>query len=263
MPAGVRLDGVHHGIDAGRCGDVRRQPEGQLRIEDRPVGQEARGDDALLLGGGRGHDRDRRHLGARARRGRGEEEWQPLPSGETDPVEVVEPVVGASQVRHELCGIERAAAPDRDHRLDLLLPAERDRGLDNVRGRVGDHVLEHGEVALGRKAGFGIPGQACATHALVSDEQDAPGVELGDKARDLLRRASFEEHVGRGLEGERVDHSPASLTARSKSLVRTSSVISPCDTRVSSQTSLRRTADPTSRLSARITNGNGELRSMI
>jgi hypothetical protein len=59
--------------------------EREFRVEDGPIGQEAGRDDALLLGGGRGHDGDRRHLGAGAGRGRREQKRQALPFGEPTP----------------------------------------------------------------------------------------------------------------------------------------------------------------------------------
>ncbi len=40
--AGVGLDGVHHGVDAGGGGDVGGQPEGQVGIQQRQIRQQNR-----------------------------------------------------------------------------------------------------------------------------------------------------------------------------------------------------------------------------
>ena len=80
--------------NAGRRRDRGRQAERELRVEDGPVGQETGRDDTLLLGGGRRHDGDRRHLRARAG-GRGhEQERQTLSPGQTDAIDVIELFVG-------------------------------------------------------------------------------------------------------------------------------------------------------------------------
>ena len=71
-----------------------------------------------------------------------------------------------------------------------------------MRRRVSDHVLEHSQLSPFRQTGFGVAGETCAAHALIGDEQDAPGAELGDKPRDLFGRASLKEDVRCGLEGE-------------------------------------------------------------
>lgn len=61
---GVGLDGMHHGVDTGRRGDVRRQLQCQFGIENRQVGNQNRRDDAFLLFVADRDDGHRRDLGA-------------------------------------------------------------------------------------------------------------------------------------------------------------------------------------------------------
>src|SRR5437016_5624750 len=110
-----------------------RKTERELRVEDGPIWQKTGRDDALLLGRWRGYDRDRSHLGAGARRRRREQERQALPFGQTNPVYVIKPILGFGEIGNQLRGIERAAAANRDHRLDPLVAAQGYRGLDHMR----------------------------------------------------------------------------------------------------------------------------------
>ena len=122
-----------------------RQAESQFGIEDGPVGQQPRRHHALLLGGRRRHDGDRRDLGARAGRRGHEQQRQALPLGEADTVDVVEAVAGLGQVGDEFGGVERRAATDGEHEIDPLVTAQGHGPLDDLGRRVGDHILEHGQ----------------------------------------------------------------------------------------------------------------------
>ena len=48
---------------------------------------------------------------------------RPLALGEADAIDVVEPIGRFGEIGDELGGIERAAAADRNHQLDLLVAA--------------------------------------------------------------------------------------------------------------------------------------------
>ena len=99
------------------------RPDGQLGVEDRPVGQELRRDDALLLGGAGGDDRDRRHLRAGAGGGRRKHQRQALALDQADAVDVADRLARAGQHRDQLRRVERAAAADRDDAVDALRAA--------------------------------------------------------------------------------------------------------------------------------------------
>ena len=60
---GVGLDRMDDRVDAGRRGDMRRQAEGERRIEHRPVGNQRRRVDRQLDPAFAGDDRDRRRFG--------------------------------------------------------------------------------------------------------------------------------------------------------------------------------------------------------
>jgi hypothetical protein len=74
-------------------------------------------------------DRDRRHFRTGAGRGRREQKRQPLALGETDAVDVVEPVRRPGEIGDELGGVERAAAPDRQDEVDPAGAAGFHRGF--------------------------------------------------------------------------------------------------------------------------------------
>jgi DNA-directed RNA polymerase beta' subunit len=148
-----RLETVGQGVEAGPCGQLRRQIEGQLRIGDhlprhhrrmehdtllvRPLVGDHRGAADLRAGPGGGRDRDHRCDPLRI---------APLPI--VAPVlEVPERPVLADHERDRLGGIEAAAAAERDHPVvspgaEQLHP-RRDVGAGRVRLDVGEQV--HGQ----------------------------------------------------------------------------------------------------------------------
>ena len=172
VPARIGLDRVDHGVDAGRGRDGGGQAERQLRVEDRPVGQEA---------GRRRRPSSRSSASSRwrsasppsrCRRWSARGQRQALAFGEADAVD------GVERARRTWRG-RRRASPCRGRcrrrwRAPVRPPlaGERGRGLDHVRGRVGDHVLEHDR---SRAAPPGSPRRPAVSpalaHALVGDEQ--------------------------------------------------------------------------------------------
>jgi hypothetical protein len=93
--------------------------------------------------------------------------------------------MGFGEIRHQLGGIQRAAAADRGDQPDFLLATERDGALDHMRWRIGLDILEHGEPAAGiDQALFGIGGQAGISHAFIGDQQHP---------RDVIARHQFRQ----------------------------------------------------------------------
>jgi hypothetical protein len=184
---------MHHGVDAGRGRDVCGQTERQFRIEDRPVRQQSRRNDTLLLGRRCGDDCDRRHLRAGAGRGRRQQQRKPLALGKADAVDIVEAVRRLGEIGHKLRGVERAAASDRGDQFDLLVAAERDRSLDDMRRRIRLHVLKYREFTAARnKARLGIFCQPRVANALVGDQKDALCAISRNQLSQFLRCAHLE-----------------------------------------------------------------------
>ena len=201
---GVGLDGVHHRVDAGGGGDGGGKADGQLGVEDRPVGQELRRDDALLLGGAGGDDRDRRDLGAGAGGGRREHQRQPLALDQADAVDVADRLVRAGEHRDELRGVERAAAADRHDAVDALRAGlrRRRRGssprADRRRRRRRSRPRRRRRA---RPLSAGV-GEAELQDHRVGDEGDLAAAAAGHDLADLRGGADLAEDRAGGLEGE-------------------------------------------------------------
>ncbi|MBB3165855.1 hypothetical protein FHS25_006367 [Rhizobium laguerreae] len=194
---------MRHGVDARLSGEVRRQAERQLGIEDHPVRDEERRDHRLLLVVRRLNDGDRRHFRSGARRGRNQQQRQPIAGGKVDTIDIIKLVRGFGEIGDELCRIQRAAAADRHDSVDAALAADFCCRFDNMRWRVDDHAVEHGA----RDAGFGnrrfrIARQPGRPHLLVGDEQHMGGLVALEELADLAGRAFPETDVGRGLESD-------------------------------------------------------------
>jgi len=119
--AGVGLDGMHHGVDAGSGGHGRRQAEGEIRIQQRQIRQQQRRDHAHLGRLAGGDDGDLRDLGAGAGGGRHLDQRQALALGIADAVDVLQRLGGARmrQQRHQLGDVHRAATTEADHQIGL------------------------------------------------------------------------------------------------------------------------------------------------
>ncbi len=100
---------MHHGVDAGRNGDMRRQPQSQFRIENRPIRNQARRYHALFFRGWRRDDGDRGHLRTRTSRRRYQNQRKTLALGEADAINVIEMIGQFREIRDEFCRIQRAA----------------------------------------------------------------------------------------------------------------------------------------------------------
>ena len=87
---GIGLDGMHHGVDAGCRGDLRRQAERQFGSSTAMSGRMTRRRDAALLLVADRDDRDRRDLRAGAGRGRHQHQRQARALGIADAPGVVE-----------------------------------------------------------------------------------------------------------------------------------------------------------------------------
>ena len=208
---------MHHGVDAGGGRNGGRQSQRQFGVEDGPVGQQAWRHDALLLVGGRRHDGDGRHFGARARGRRHEDQRQTPAFRQSHAVEAVERLVGTGQIGDELGGIERRAAADREHEVDALGSGLRGRLLHDGGRRIRQHAVEDRK----RHAGtgerlFGTPGQSGVAHTGIRHEQDVPGGELTHDLGHARHRTRREDDVGTGLEREGV-HANGSVTVVSRS----------------------------------------------
>ena len=198
---GVGLDGVHHRVDAGGGGDRSRQADGQLGVEDGPVRQELRRDDAFLLGGAGGDDRDRRDLGTGAGGGRREHKRQPLTLDQADAVDVRDRLVRGCEHRDQLRGVERAAAADRHDAVDALAPRLLDRADDHRLGRIGDDVGEDPDLDPARlKRGERGRREAELQDHRVGDEGDLAAASAGHDLANLRGRPDLAEHGAGRLE---------------------------------------------------------------
>ena len=190
---GIGLDGMDHGVDAGRRGDMRRQAERQRGIEDGDVGEKHRRDDAHLLAGRRRDDRDRRDLRAGAGRGRNEDERQPAALDLADAIDVVEPLLAAREHRDQLGDIERGAAAEADDARDGSATRFGGGGVDHGLGRVGLDIGEEHGLDPGRgEAGDGAIDDAGTDHAGIGDEHDAGADALARHRAERVKSAGAE-----------------------------------------------------------------------
>ena len=207
------LDRVGQCVDAGGCGDMRRQAGHQAGVERRHLGHEAGVDDddlavvcrvrdhrrhghfrAGACGGGHGVDRDRRAQALEVAR------------------QLAQRLAGIGD-RHGdgLGGVDRRAATDRHDGVALVLLVEVDAALDQGDWRIGRDLVEHHVAGTAGAEGIGqVLEQPQFDDDGVGDDQYLRVAEACDGLPQAPAGPRPHQQLGLG-NGQKPDHQAGSL----------------------------------------------------
>jgi hypothetical protein len=206
QPSATALEPVGERVEAGRRGEVRGQPDGELGIEHRHARHQRRVEDDRLDPGVAGDD-DRRaaDLAAGPRGGRDGVDRRHRVD---DQLVAALAVVVARQRRlvrgahrDRLGDVHRAAAAQRDDAVERGARPQRDPLLDVLLDRVAVHlgVAHHHQPGAGEPA-LDLVGQPGAHHAGVGDQEEALAALVGQPPGQVAHRARAVQDRGRIVE---------------------------------------------------------------
>ena len=136
VTGGIGLDGMHHGVHPGHGGDRRRQPQGQVGVQHRRVGQQHGRGNPCLGGFPGGNDRHRGDFRAGAG-GSGHQYQRQAPAAHVaDAVQLGQGLLSGQQHGHDLGHIHGTAAAHGDHAVYALAASQvrrrQHRGLRRI-----------------------------------------------------------------------------------------------------------------------------------
>ena len=142
VPRRIRLDCVHHGVDAGHRRHPMRESERERGVEYSEIWIQQTRHHAFLFGARRGDDRDGRDLRSRTGRRWHLYERQSGPLCEVHAINRIEAFVRADEQRHQLGRIERTPTANPDHPVDLCLACACHRDVHARLGWIRLHTVE-------------------------------------------------------------------------------------------------------------------------
>ena len=204
---------MHHRVDPGRGGDMRRQAERQFRIEQRDIGQNDGAtprpffsfSPVVTIEIGVTSEPVPAVVGARISGSRG-------PLRLADAEHIGEPFAPRREQRDKLGGVQRRAAAQSKHARGPGRHSDLDRPQDHFRGWIGDHFGEHGRLQPRRAEMFErARDDSGGHHAGIGDDENARAEAVAREFADPGERADAEMQACAGVEDER--RHPLSLGA--------------------------------------------------
>ena len=205
--AGVGLDGMHHGVDAGGRGHRWRQAEGEIGVEQRQVRQQQGRDHAHLGRLAGGDDGDLRDFRTGAGGGRHLNQRQALALGIADAIDVLQRLraIRMGQQCHQLGHIHRAAAAKPDHQIGTARFRLLDGSHHDIFWRIGDDLIVNGDLQPFRlEARQYLIEQAETGDARISHDQHRACPALLAKAGQPARRARLADQLSGCGKAERM-----------------------------------------------------------
>ena len=206
---------MHHRVDACGRRDGAGQADRELGIQDGQVGIELRRDHAHLGRLACGDDGHRRHLGARARGGRHLDQRQACAGDLADAVHLFQRLLRGQQRGDQLGHVHGRATAQAQHHLRLGTARTLGGLQHDVLGRVGHHVVDHGDLpaVLGQAGQRRIEQAALVQEAVGDQAQAGLGVALTQDGADAACRTELHHQRGNRLELEGVHGVPFNSTS--------------------------------------------------